>query len=169
MLGGLGVSYPMDKSQRVRRLAIFLAASLLTGAPAAAACMGVNSKTKQRQSVHQIYRTSVSHPRRYFAETTHAASGRPVIIYYRRYAQAPAYFKSFVRAHECCHHLGNRNEIAANCCALKRLRLSRGSTAVLRNYIISRDVNSETKSDHKGQGSKFWSKTERSCPTAASR
>jgi len=164
----------MSTSQRVgrgfHRLAIFLAASLLIGAPATAACVGVNSKTKQRQSVHQIYRTSVSHPRRYFAESTHdPASGRPVIIYYRRYAQAPAYFKSFVRAHECCHQLGHRNEIAANCCALKRLRLSRGSTAALRNYIISRDVNSETKSNHKGQGSKFWSKTERSCPTVASR
>jgi hypothetical protein len=90
-----------------------------------------------------------------------------VIIYYRRYAQAPSYFKSFVRAHECCHHLGHRSEIAANCCALKRLRVSRGSTAALRNYIITRDVNSETKRDHKGQGSKFWSKTERSCPTLA--
>jgi hypothetical protein len=164
----------MSQSQRVgrgfHRLAVFLAASLLIGAPATAACVGVNSKTKQRQSVHQIDRTSVSHPRRYFAETTHdPASGRPGIIYYRRYAQAPAYFKSFVRAHECCHHLGHRNEIAANCCALKRLRLSRGSTAILRNYIISRDVNSETKSDHKGQGSKFWNKTERSCPTVAGR
>ncbi len=162
----------MSKSQRVgrgfHRLAVFLAASLLFGSPAAAACIGANSKTKQRQSVQEIYRTNISHPRRHFAEATHdPASGRPVIIYYRRYAQAPAYFKSFVRAHECCHHLGHRSEIAVNCCALKQLRLSRGSTAALRNYIISRDVNSETKKDHKGQGSKFWSKTERSCPTVA--
>jgi len=157
-----------QESCGVQRLAVFLAASLFFAAPAAAACIGINNKTKQRQSVQQIYRTSISHPKRHFAEATHdPASGRPVIIYYRRYAQAPAYFKSFVRAHECCHQLGHRNEIAANCCALKRLRLSRGSTAALRKYIISRDVNSETKSDLKGQGSKFWSKTERSCPTVA--
>jgi len=161
---------PERVSRGFHRLTVFLAASLLVGAPATAACVGVNSKTKQRQSVHQIYRTSVSHPRRYFAESTHdPASGRPVIIYYRRYAQAPAYFKSFVRAHECCHHLGHRNEIAANCCALRRLRLSPASTAALRNYIISRDVNSETKNDHNGQGREFWSKTERSCPTVARR
>jgi len=152
---------PMSTSQRVSRgshwLALFLAASLLFGAPAAATCIGINSKTKQRQSVQQIYRTNISHPRGHFAESTHdPASGRPVTIYYRRYAQAPAYFKSFVRAHECCHHLGYRNEIAANCCALKRLRLSRGSMAALRNYIVSRD-------------SKFWSKTDRSCPSVTRR
>jgi len=164
----------MVRSQRVsrgfHRLAIFLVAPLLIGATAAAACTGVNSKTKQRQSVHQIYRTNISHPRRHIAEATHdPASGRPVIIYYRRYARAPAYFKSFVRAHECCHHLGHRNEIAANCCALKRMRLSRSATVALRNYIVSREVNSETKNDHKGQGSKFWTKTEQSCPHVARR
>jgi len=151
-------------------LTVFFVVSLLVGATAVSACTGVNSKTKQRQSVQQVYRTNVSHPRRHFAESRHdPASGRPITIYYRRYAQAPAYFKSFTRAHECCHHLGNRDEIAANCCALKRLRLSRSSTAALRNYIISRDVNSETKGDYRGQGSKFWSKTERRCPSVARR
>jgi hypothetical protein len=157
-------------SSGLYRATIFFMASLLLGAPAAVACTGVNSKTKQRQSVQQIYRTSISHPKRHYAESTHdPASGRPVTIYYRRYARAPAHFKSFVRAHECCHHLGHSSEIAANCCALKRMRLSRGATIALRNYIVSRDVNSETKNDHKGQGSKFWSKTERSCPSVARR
>ena len=164
----------MGSSQRLRFrfcwLSIFLAALLIGGSPASAACIGFNSKTKQRQSVQQVYRTNVSHPRRHFAESRHdPATGRPITIYYRRYAQAPAYMKSFVRAHECCHHLGNRDEIAANCCALKQLRLSRSSTAALRNYIISRDVNSETRSNYKGQGSKFWSKTERRCPSVARR
>jgi len=138
--------------------------------PAASACTGKNNKTKQRQSVQHIYRTNVSHPNRHIAEATHdPRTGRPVIIYYRRYAKAPGYFKSFVRAHECCHHLGHRNEIAANCCALARIRVSRSSLAAIRNYIVARDVNSETKIDHKGQGSKFWSKTERSCPNVARR
>ena len=146
------------------------AIAFLVYAPAAAACTGTNSKTKQRQSVQQIYRTNVSHPNRHFAEASHdPKTGRPVIIYYRRYAKAPGYFKSFVRAHECCHHLGHRNEIAANCCALGRMRVSRSSLAAIRNYIVARDVNSETRTDHKGQGSTFWSKTERRCPNVARR
>lgn len=144
-------------NRAVFRLALFLAASLLIGSTAATACIGINSKTKQRQSVQHIYRTNISHPSGYYAEAKYdSTSGRPTIIYYRLYAQAPTYFKNFTRAHECCHLLGYRNEIAANCCALKRLRLSRGATAALRKYIIARD-------------SAFWSKTERSCPRTANR
>ena len=132
-------------------------------APAMAACYGTNSKTKQRQAVQEIYRAS-SHPKRYFAQATHdARTGRPQIFYYRRYSTAPAYFKRFVRQHECCHHLGYRNEIDANCCALRRMRLSASGVAALRNYIISRDVNSQTKVDRPGQGSAFWSKTANKC------
>jgi len=138
-------------------------------APAVAACYGTNSKTKQRQAVHEIYRSS-SHPKRYFAESTHdPKTGRPQIIYYARYSAAPAYFKRFVRYHECCHHLGNSNEIAANCCALRRMRLSSSGLAALRNYIISRDVNSQTAVDYKGQGSAFWRKTASQCLGSASR
>ncbi len=112
----------------------------------------------------------MSPPNRHVAVARHdPTSGRPVVFYYRRYARAPGYFKSFVRAHECCHQLGHRNEIAATCCALSRLRVSRSSLAAIRNYILSRDVNNETKIDHKGQDSKFWSKTERSCPNVARR
>ncbi len=152
----------------MQKLLTAAATALLVCAPDASACTGTNAKTKQRQTVQHIYRTNVSHPNRHFAEARHdPTSGRPVVVYYRRYARAPGYFKSFVRAHECCHHLGHRNEIAANCCALSRLRVSRSSLAAIRNYILSRDVNSETKIDHKGQGSKFWSKTERSCPNVA--
>lgn len=147
-----------------------LAAILFTSAPAVAACYGTNSKTKQRQSVHEIYRTGVSHPKRYFAEARHdPKTGRPVIVYYRRYGTAPGYFKSFVRHHECCHHMGNRNEIAANCCALRRMGLSSSGVRAIRNYIISRDVNSQTAIDRQGQGNSFWSKTERSCPSVARR
>jgi hypothetical protein len=142
-----------------------LALTLLAYAPiAAVACTGVNSKTGKRESVQQIYRTNVSHPKRYFAEATHnRTTGRPQIIYYRRYAAAPGYFKTFARAHECCHHSGHRNEIAANCCALRRLRLSKTSLDTLRRYIVSRDVNSQTTIDYTGQGSLFWSKTASQC------
>lgn len=137
--------------------------SVFVCAPAMAACYGTNAKTKQRQAVHEIYRGS-SHPKRYFAQATHDAStGRPQIFYYRRYSSAPAHFKRFVRAHECCHHLGYHNEIAANCCALRRMRLSSSGLATLRNYIVSRDVNSQTKVDRKGQGSTFWKKTAQQC------
>jgi len=142
-----------------------LAVILLAYAPraATAACYGTNSKTKQRQAVQEIYR-STSHPKRYFAESTHdPRTGRPQIIYYARYGAAPAYFKSFIRAHECCHQAGNRNEIAANCCALRRLQPSSSSLAAIRDYIISRDVNSQTAVDYKGQGSLFWSKTASQC------
>jgi hypothetical protein len=131
--------------------------------PADAACYGTNSKTKQRQAVQEIYRAS-SHPKRYFAQATHdARTGRPQIFYYRRYSRAPAHFKRFVRHHECCHHLGPSNEIAANCCALRSMRLSASGLAALRHYIISRDVNSQTKVDRAGQGSAFWSKTANQC------
>jgi hypothetical protein len=129
-----------------------------------AACFGVNSKTGKRQSVQQVYKTRISHKRRFFAETTHHhATGRPLIVYYRRYAAAPGYFKTFIRAHECCHHSGNRNEIAANCCALRRMQLSKGGLLALRRYIVSQDVNSQTANDYRGQGLLFWSKTASSC------
>lgn len=144
--------------------ALSLAIALLAYAPeASAACVGVNSKTGQRQSVAEIYRTGVSHPRRFFAEATHDRSGRPLIIYYRRYATAPGHFQSFVRHHECCHHAGHGNEISANCCAIRRMGLSKSGAAALRNYIVSRDVNSETARDYKGQGALFWGKTESRC------
>jgi hypothetical protein len=140
-----------------------LYACTVTYAQAEAACYGTNSKTKQRQAVHEIYRAS-SHPKRYFAQATHdPTTGRPQIIYYRRYSAAPAHFKRFVRNHECCHHLGNRNEIAAKCCALRRMHLSSSGLAALRSYIISRDVNSLTRVDYAGQGSDFWSKTAKQC------
>jgi len=134
----------------------------LACAPAVAACYGTNIKTKQRQAVHEIYRGT--HPKRYFAQATHdPRTGRPLTIYYSRYSAAPAYFKRFVRHHECCHHMGNSNEIAANCCALRRMHLSSSGLAALRRYIISRDVNSLTKVDYHGQGSAFWSKTASRC------
>jgi hypothetical protein len=148
-----------------------LAVILLTFAPvsATAACYGTNSKTKQRQTVHEIYRSS-SHPKRYFAESRHdPKTGRPFIIYYARYSAAPAYFKRFVRRHECCHQAGHRNEIAANCCALRRMGLSSSGLAALRNYIISRDVNSQTAVDYRGQGSLFWRKTASQCLGSARR
>jgi hypothetical protein len=75
----------------------------------------------------------------------------------------PSYFKTFVRQHELCHHLGYRNEIDANCCAIRRMRLSSSGIAALRNYIISRDVNSQTAVDHPGQGAAFWGKTASRC------
>jgi hypothetical protein len=147
-----------------------LAIALAAYAPVAAAgCLGVNSRTGQRQSVQEIYRTGVSHPRRFFAESTHDRSGRPQIIYYSRYASAPGYFKSFVRQHECCHQAGFRNEIDANCCALRRMGLSPSGVAALRNYIVSRDVNSETATDYQGQGALFWGKTESRCFLSAER
>jgi hypothetical protein len=155
----------------VRLFVAILVLSLCAYAPiAAAACYGVNSKSGKRQSVQQIYKTRISHQRRFFAESTHdRATGRPQIIYYRRYATAPAYFKSFIRAHECCHHSGNRNEIAANCCALRRMRLSKSGAAAIGRYIVSRDVNSQTAVDYRGQGHLFWSKTASRCVSARRR
>jgi hypothetical protein len=136
----------------------------------AGVCVGVNGHSGKRQSVQEIYRTGVSHPRRFFAESTHdRAMGRPQIIYYRRYSTAPAYFKSFIRAHECCHQAGYSDEIAANCCALRRLHLSGGGLSALRTYIVSRDVNSQTAMDYSGQGSLFWSKTASRCLSSANR
>jgi hypothetical protein len=109
-------------------------------APVAAAYRVTKSKAEKHHAVHEIYRTGVSHPRRYFAESTHDRSGRPVIVYYRRYSTAPGYFKAFVRNHERCHVSGYHNEITASCCALKRMRLSKAGLATVGNYIVSRDV-----------------------------
>lgn len=140
-------------------------------APAVAgACLGVNSQTGQSQSVQELYRTGVNHPRRFFAEATHdRATGRPMIVYYGRYNTAPAYFKSFVRNHECCHHNGHKDEIAANCCALRRMGLSASGLSAIRSYIVSKDVNSQTAVDYAGQGSLFWSKTASRCLGSAQR
>lgn len=152
-------------------LAVFLAASIMslgTFETVAAAHRGAKYKPAQH-GVHEVYRTNVSHPLRYFAETKRDRSGRTTIVYYHRYATAPGYFQSFVRNHERCHLSGHSNEISASCCALERMRLSRGGVAAVRNYIVARDVNSETAVDYKGQGQLFWSKIERSCPRAAGR
>lgn len=155
----------------MRLCLVTLIVSLWACMPAAAgACVGVNSQTGQSQSVQELYRTSVSHPKRYFAEATHdRASGQPQIVYYRRYSTAPAYFKSFIRNHECCHQSGHKDEIDANCCALRRMGLSASGLAALRTYIVSRDVNSQTLVDYQGQGSLFWSKTASRCLGTAER
>jgi hypothetical protein len=150
---------------------VLLARSLCVAADAAvAACTGVNKQTGKSQAVQEIYRTGTSHPRRFFAEATYDRStGRPQIVYYARYANEPGHFKSFVRQHECCHHLGHKDEISANCCALRRMGLSASGLAALRSYIVSRDVNSQTVVDYAGQGALFWSKTESRCLSQASR
>jgi hypothetical protein len=149
---------------------VLLALSLCVAADVAvAACTGTNRVTGKSQAVQEIYRTGTSHPRRFFAEATHdRATGRPQIIYYARYASVPGHFKSFVRQHECCHHAGHKDEIAANCCALRRMQLSGSGLAALRSYIVSRDVNSQTAVDYAGQGALFWSKTASRCLGQAS-
>ncbi|MGE5260624.1 MAG: hypothetical protein ACM3MH_07075, partial [Actinomycetota bacterium] len=133
------------------------------------ALMSVAATSRAAQSFHEIYRTGISHPQRYFAETTHDGTGRPVVIYYHRYSTALAYFQSFIRAHERCHVSGYHNEVAASCCALNRLGSSRSQRAAIGNYIVSRDVNPETVVDYQGQGRLFWSKIEARCLGSASR
>jgi len=103
---------------------LFLALFLSAPPPMSAACTGVNISTGRAQSVRAIYRTRVNHAGHYIAEATHdRKSGRPLIIYYRRYNGLPATYRAFVRQHECCHHILQRqgrdshDEIAANCCA----------------------------------------------------
>jgi hypothetical protein len=155
-----------------RALPVFLAslAMLLCAfGPVAAAYRGAKGKTGKHQAIHEVYRIGVNHPRRFFAESTHDRSGRPTIIYYRRYSTAPGYFKSFIRNHERCHLSGYRNEIAASCCALRRMKLSTSELAVIGHYIVSRDVNSETAVDYQGQGRLFWSKIESRCLGASGR
>ena len=147
-----------------------LVLSLFAATQAAGACLGTNKLTGKSQAVQEIYRNGTSHPRRFFAEaTSDRATGRPQIIYYARYANAPGHFKSFVRNHECCHHAGHKDEISANCCALRRMGLSASGLAALRSYIVSRDVNSQTVVDYAGQGALFWSKTASRCLSQASR
>lgn len=155
----------------MRPCLVALLLSLFACTPAiAGSCVGANSRTGQSQTVQEVYRTGISHPRRFFAEATHdRASGRPQIVYYGRYGTAPGYFKSFIRNHECCHHNGHKDEIAANCCALRRMGLSASGLAAVRTYIVSKDVNSETAIDHSGQGSLFWSKTASRCFGSAQR
>jgi hypothetical protein len=157
-----------------RRLVTGLCAATLALLPclldsADAGRKGVRGHSGKKPAVREIYKTGTNHPKRFFAEYTRDSSGRPTIVYYRRYATAPSYFKTFVRQHELCHHLGHRNEIAANCCAIKRMRLSKSGIAALRNYIISRDVNSQTAVDHAGQGAAFWASTSSRCLGGAHR
>jgi hypothetical protein len=135
----------------------------------AAAYRSAKSNAGKHQAIHEVYRTGVNHPQRYFAESTRDSSGRPTIVYYRRYSTAPGYFKSFVRNHERCHLGGYRNEIAASCCALERMKLSKSGVAAIRHYIVSRDVNSETAVDYQGQGRLFWSKIQSRCLGASGR
>lgn len=156
-----------------RLFAAFAAVALFLVWPdGASACTGVNFKTKRSQSVRVIYRTKVSHPQRHFAEATHdPKSGRPLIVYYRRYNSAPGYFKSFIRRHECCHHSIERaggnafDEIAANCCALRGM--SRSARAAVGKYIVRREINSYAWVQAVGIGGDFWSRTQGRCPSLA--
>jgi hypothetical protein len=67
-----------------------LVLSLCAATDAVGACLGVNRLTEKSQAVQEVFRTSFSHPRRFFAEATHdRGTGRPLIIYYSRYASAP--------------------------------------------------------------------------------
>jgi hypothetical protein len=138
--------------------AIFVCASM------SVATANRSAKSHQKHhAIHEIYRTGVSHPKRYFAETMRDRTGRPVIVYYHRYSSAPGYFKSFVMAHERCHASGYHNEVATSCCALTRMRSSKREIAAIGNYIVSRDVNPETAVDYQGQGRLYWSKIENRC------
>lgn len=165
--GPIGEVLPLNTVSWVSAVFLTSLALLLCAfASEAAAYRGAKSKA---EAIHEVYRTGVNHPRRYFAESTRDRSERPTIIYYRRYRTAPGYFKSFIRNHERCHLSGYRNEIAASCCALERMKLSKSGVAAIRHYIVSRDVNSETAVDYQGQGRLFWSKIESGCPGASDR
>ncbi len=142
--------------------------ALIVSAVPAQACTGVNFHTGKPQSVRVIYKTKTNHPDRYFAEATHdPKSGRPLTIFYRRYARAPAVFRSFVARHECCHHSIERrggnahDEIAANCCALRGM--SKSARAAVGRYIVSKGVNSSTVFAYSGMGEAFWSRTVNRC------
>ena len=141
--------------------------------PAAHACTGINFHTGKRQKVRVIYKTRVSHPGRYIAEATYAPkSGRPLIIYYRRYNSLPGLYKRFVRLHECCHHRAARggafsDETGANCCALRRMRLSKRQAAFIKSTMIRHNINSDTFATVPGQGAVFWRRTYARCPRAA--
>ena len=138
-----------------------------------AACWGRNHITGQRQQVREIYRTSYRHPGRFIAEATASKSGQPLIIYYNRYARLPAFYKSFVRQHECCHHwlrskgLNSGDEIAANCCALRRMRVSKRTARRIKGYMIRNDINSDVVVNSPGVGLEFWARTIARCPRAA--
>ncbi|MFQ5625220.1 MAG: hypothetical protein ACE5FM_01025 [Methyloligellaceae bacterium] len=157
----------------MRGISAILAVAFAGFFPAAVeACTGVNFHTGRRQSVQVIYRTKANHPDRYFAEATHnPKSGRPVIIYYRRYARAPAFFRRFVARHECCHHSIERaggnagDEVAANCCALRGM--SKSARAAVGRYIVSRGVNSNAMFNYAGVGEEFWRGTVARCPDLA--
>ena len=141
---------------------------------AEAACWGTNYKTGKKQAVREMYRTSVAHPKRYIAEATYSPkTGQPLIIYYNRYNRFSALYRSFIRLHECCHHAAGRSgfsdEVGANCCALRRMRLSRASAARVRSIMISHNINSDTLIDYPGQGKEFWRRTAARCPKAARR
>lgn len=153
----------------MNRLWAAFAVALIGYSVPADACTGINLKSRKAQSVRVVYKTKLNHPDRYFAEATHdRQSGRPLIIYYRRYAKAPAYFRNFVARHECCHHAierrgGNaRDEIAANCCALRGY--SKSARAAIGRYIVAREVNSDAMFAFSGAGREFWSRTMARCP-----
>lgn len=154
---------------------IFIAAALLLTISTswALACTGVNYKTGKPQTVKQIF-SSKKHTQNYIAEaTSNSATGQPLIIYYHRYKRAPAYYKTFVRHHECCHHIMRRkgmnsgDETGANCCALRRMRVSKRLARKIKNYMISQNINSDAWSNYEGVGAEFWARTYARCPRAA--
>ena len=155
------------------RICCIVITVLLVSANPAFACTGANIKANKTQTVKQIV-TNQSHPKRYMAAASFdPVSGRPLITYYRRYIQAPSYFKRFIRHHECCHHILYRNgyslgdEIGANCCAFRRMKLTKKTAHKIKNYMIREKINSYVAIKTDGVGAEFWSRTVARCPKTA--
>ena len=114
----------MAQKQHSILLVAILTLLMMPAMVAEAACWGWNNRTGKRQAVREVYTSTATG---LIAESKYSPSGQPLIIYYRRYRGLSSLFRRFTRAHECCHHATrgmNTSEVAANCCAIRRMRLS---------------------------------------------
>ena len=167
------IRWPAYVGWRIMQVGFITIVVLPVLANPAFACTGINIKTNKAQTVRQVF-TSKSHPQRYIAAASFdPATGRPLITYYRRYSRLPGYYKSFVRHHECCHHIHRRrgqgfgDEIGANCCALRRMRVSKSLARKIKGYMIRQNINSDVAINSPGVGADFWVRTYSRCPGSA--
>ena len=74
-----------------------------------------------------------------------------------------------MRHHEFCHHILQRqrrnahDEVAANCCALRRMGAKGRTLARIKATMIKNEINSDALFAYHGAGTAFWNRTAARC------
>jgi hypothetical protein len=121
-------------------------------------CRAKNDKTGKEVSVLERRDVPTANWANAFFD---ADTGQPTILYSRKVSTMAPPVQAFIQMHECCHLSENlEDEIEANCCAIRRMKLSDRDLG---------EVEKVTKSvgwlpvGYGGSGEEFWRLTMEKC------